>query len=60
MDLKIKSVTGSINATSYNGKLHLDLVSGNITIEEYTTDLNLKTISSNSFKTVCQLLKGDS
>lgn len=43
--LKVKSISGDVDALSYNGKLTLDLISGNVTIKKHSKDMNLKTIS---------------
>ena len=43
--LKVKSITGSVEAASYNGDLTLDLISGNITLKNHAKTLELKTIS---------------
>ncbi|WP_299669947.1 DUF4097 family beta strand repeat-containing protein [uncultured Polaribacter sp.] len=45
MALKIKSISGSVEAASYVGELNLDLISGNITIKKHSKDMHLKTIS---------------
>ena len=45
MNLKIKSISGSIEAESYVGVLQTDLISGNITIKKHSKDMYLKTIS---------------
>ncbi|KGL62043.1 hypothetical protein PHEL85_1830 [Polaribacter sp. Hel1_85] len=45
MELKIKSISGSVEADSYNGVLNLDLISGNITVKKHSKDMRLKTIS---------------
>lgn len=45
MDLTIKSMSGNVNAESYNGNLSLNLISGNITIKKHSNKMVLKTIS---------------
>jgi hypothetical protein len=45
MELKVKSISGSVAANSYVGPLNLDLISGNITIKKHSKDMYLKTIS---------------
>ncbi len=45
MELKIKSISGSVEADNYVGNLNLDLISGNITIKKHSKDMYLKTIS---------------
>jgi hypothetical protein len=45
MNLKIKSISGSLEAESYVGVLQTDLISGNITIKKHSKDMYLKTIS---------------
>lgn len=45
MQLKVKSISGCIDALSYTGKLTLDLISGNITVKKHSKEMNLKTIS---------------
>ncbi|WP_272150639.1 DUF4097 family beta strand repeat-containing protein [Tenacibaculum aiptasiae] len=46
MQLKIKSISGDVNTLAYDGRLSLDLVSGNITIKKhYSKSMNLKTVS---------------
>ena len=43
--LKVKSISGSLEADSYTGDLTTDLVSGNITIKKYQGEMQLKTVS---------------
>ena len=43
--LKVKSISGSLEADSYYGDLTTDLVSGNITIKKYRGEMQLKTVS---------------
>jgi hypothetical protein len=43
--LKVKSISGSLEADSYNGNLTTDLISGNITIKNYNGEMQLKTVS---------------
>lgn len=43
--LKVKSISGDVDALSYNGKLTLDLISGNVTVKKHSKDMHLKTIS---------------
>jgi len=45
MELKIKSISGSVEADNYVGVLNLDLISGNITVKKHSKDMHLKTIS---------------
>ncbi|MEE9408146.1 MAG: DUF4097 family beta strand repeat-containing protein [Polaribacter sp.] len=45
MELKIKSISGNVEAERYVGQLNLDLISGNITIKKHSKDMRLKTIS---------------
>ncbi|QTE22016.1 DUF4097 family beta strand repeat-containing protein [Polaribacter cellanae] len=45
MELKIKSISGSVEAENYIGELNLDLISGNITIKKHSKNMQLKTIS---------------
>lgn len=45
IDLKIRSITGNVNTSNYNGNLELDLVSGDITIKKHSEKMNLKTVS---------------
>ncbi len=45
MELKIKSISGSVEANNYVGVLNLDLISGNITVKKHSKDMHLKTIS---------------
>ncbi|WP_146106916.1 DUF4097 family beta strand repeat-containing protein [Polaribacter porphyrae] len=45
MNLKVKSISGSVEAESYAGVLNLNLISGNITIKKHSKDMYLKTIS---------------
>ena len=45
MNLKIKSISGNLEANSYVGVLQTDLISGNITIKKHSKNMNLKTIS---------------
>ena len=45
MELKVKSISGSVDALAYNGQLTLDLISGNITVKKHSKEMNLKTIS---------------
>ncbi len=45
MDLKVKSISGNVEADSYVGYLNLDLISGNIDIKKHSEDMRLKTIS---------------
>ena len=45
MQLKVKSISGSVLADSYNGFLELDLISGNIDIKKHSAKMRLKTIS---------------
>ena len=45
MNLKVKSISGSLEAESYVGVLQTDLISGNITVKKHSKDMYLKTIS---------------
>lgn len=45
MRLKVKSISGSVNAQTYKGDLTLDLISGDITVKKHSEKMNLKTIS---------------
>ena len=45
MTLKVKSISGSVEAENYAGVLSLDLISGNITVKKHSKDMHLKTIS---------------
>lgn len=45
MELKIKSISGSVIAENYEGELNLDLISGNITVKKHSKEMYLKTIS---------------
>ena len=45
MNLKVKSISGSVEADSYVGVLQTDLISGNITVKKHSKDMYLKTIS---------------
>ena len=45
MKLKVKSISGNIDALAYKGQLTLDLISGDITIKKQAQIMNLKTIS---------------
>ena len=45
MELKVKSISGTVDALSYSGKLTLDLISGDITVKKHSNEMNLKTIS---------------
>lgn len=45
MTLKVKSISGSVEAEDYAGVLKLDLISGNITVKKHSKDMHLKTIS---------------
>lgn len=45
MQLKVKSISGSVEAEKFVGALKLDLISGNITIKRHSKDMYLKTIS---------------
>ncbi len=44
-NLEVKSISGSLQADSFNGDLTTNLISGNITIKKYNGKLHLKTIS---------------
>jgi len=44
-NLKIKSISGSVESSSYKGDLKTDLVSGDVTIKSYEGELSLKTVS---------------
>jgi len=43
--LKVKSISGSVEANSYSGFLKTDLISGDVTVKKYDGELHLKTIS---------------
>lgn len=45
MQLKVKSISGSVETENYEGTLKLDLISGNITVKKHSKDMHLKTIS---------------
>lgn len=45
MSLKIKSISGNVEADNFNGSLNLDLISGNITVKKHSKEMKLKTIS---------------
>lgn len=45
VNLKVKSISGSLESDSYNGNLTTDLISGNITIKKYNGEMQLKTVS---------------
>ena len=45
MELKIKSISGSVETENYAGILNLDLISGDITVKKHSKDMHLKTIS---------------
>ncbi len=45
MKLKVKSISGNVDALAYNGQLTLDLISGNINVKKHSKTMNLKTIS---------------
>ena len=45
MNLKIKSISGSVETEAYTGVLNLDLISGDITVKKHSKDMHLKTIS---------------
>ncbi|CAM1345318.1 DUF4097 family beta strand repeat-containing protein [Tenacibaculum amylolyticum] len=45
MQLKVKSISGNVDALSYTGNLTLDLISGNITVKKHSKNMKLKTIS---------------
>ncbi|WP_339883328.1 DUF4097 family beta strand repeat-containing protein [Polaribacter vadi] len=45
MQLKVKSISGDVEAETYVGILKLDLISGNITVKKHSKDMHLKTIS---------------
>lgn len=45
MQLKVKSISGDVEAENFVGVLKLDLISGNITIKKHSKDMHLKTIS---------------
>lgn len=45
MELKVKSISGSVVADAYVGPLKLDLISGDITIKKHSKNMFLKTIS---------------
>lgn len=45
MDLKVKSISGSVQADTFAGYLNLDLISGDIDIKKHSKNMRLKTIS---------------
>lgn len=45
MELKVKSISGSVVADSFIGPLNLDLISGDITVKNHSKNMYLKTIS---------------
>ncbi|MFY0631929.1 MAG: DUF4097 family beta strand repeat protein [Flavobacteriaceae bacterium] len=45
MDLKVKSISGSVATDTFNGFLELDLISGDIDIKKHSKKMMLKTIS---------------
>ena len=45
MQLKVKSISGDLEADNYVGILQTDLISGNITVKKHSKDMYLKTIS---------------
>ena len=45
VNLKIKSISGSVSIDSFKGDLVTDLISGDVTIKKYDGELRLKTIS---------------
>lgn len=45
MSLKVKSISGSVEADAYAGYLELDLISGDIDIKKHSKEMYLKTIS---------------
>lgn len=47
INLRVKSISGSVIAELYEGELEIDIISGNIDIKKYQGDLSLKTISGN-------------
>ncbi|MFK7782815.1 hypothetical protein [Psychroserpens sp.] len=45
INLKVKSISGSVFMNAYEGNLVTDLISGDVTIKKYNGELRLKTIS---------------
>ncbi len=45
LSIKIKSITGNVNSTLYEGALIVDIISGNIDIKNYNGVFDLKTVS---------------
>lgn len=45
VNLKIKSISGSVSIDDFQGDLITDLISGDVTIKKYNGELRLKTIS---------------
>ena len=45
VNLKVKSISGSLYIDTFNGDLVTDLISGDVTIKKYNGELRLKTIS---------------
>lgn len=43
--LRVKSISGSLMANTFDGTLRTDLISGDITLKKYNGDLRLKTVS---------------
>lgn len=44
-NLKVKSISGSMEVPSYVGNLKTDLISGDVTLKKYNGELRLKTVS---------------
>ena len=45
VNLKVKSISGSVYMDTFNGDLVTDLISGDVTVKKYNGELRLKTIS---------------
>ena len=43
--MRVKSISGSLEADTYSGDLTTDLISGDITIKKYKGEMQLKTVS---------------
>ena len=52
INLKIKSISGSVSIDTFQGGLVTDLISGDVTIKKYNGELRLKTISGSLDVTV--------
>lgn len=43
--IRLKSISGSVEADSFKGSMSTDLISGNVTIKQYQGEMTLKTVS---------------